>query len=139
MHQLLLHKTPSCHSTVRPYGVLTRARCSQVLFWGGPSLALGVTVHLTDAGQKSAFGVSGERMTRRLRVLTLTNLMRQEIGFFDVDDNSSGYVSTKEGSTGSAPPLAPANRRPLAPMRARSRDLLRARSRDLLLAGILLL
>lgn len=39
-----------------------------------------------------AFGVAGQRLALRVRVLMLRALLRQDISFFDAPDNSSGAL-----------------------------------------------
>ena len=66
---------------------------SKVLLWGGISLGLGVTIHVVDTLFKICFGITGEHLTRQLRVLALRQLLRQEIGYFDEDANSVGALT----------------------------------------------
>ena len=41
------------------------------------------------------FALAGERLTHRLRVLTFSAMLRQEIGWFDRDENSVGSLCTR--------------------------------------------
>lgn len=41
------------------------------------------------------FGFSGEKLTLRLRVMTITALLNQEIGYFDDERNSTGILTSK--------------------------------------------
>lgn len=41
-----------------------------------------------------AFSLSGERLTARVRSTTFKAMLRQEMGFFDDDRNSTGALST---------------------------------------------
>lgn len=65
-----------------------------ILFWSCFSLALGLLLHLVDTGYKICFGLTGERLTRRLRVVALRKLLHQEVGFFDEENNSVGELSS---------------------------------------------
>jgi len=49
---------------------------SKVLLWGGISLGLGVTIHVVDTLFKICFGITGEHLTRQLRVEALRQLLR---------------------------------------------------------------
>ncbi len=44
---------------------------------------------------QGAFGKMGSELARRVRVLTFSNLLHQEIAWFDQDGNSSGALSSK--------------------------------------------
>ena len=64
---------------------------------------------LYNSVQELCFSVSGERLTTRLRSLTFKAMLRQEIGWFDQERNSSGILTTRlaidasniQGATGS--------------------------------------
>ena len=45
--------------------------------------------------QSYSFNYMGQKLGKRVRVLMMTALMRQEIGWFDEEKNSSGVLSTK--------------------------------------------
>jgi ABC-type multidrug transport system fused ATPase/permease subunit len=61
-------------------------------------LASGVTQFLSSAG----FGKSGEELTMRMRQLTFSAMLRQEIGYFDHESNSVGALVTRLSSDASA-------------------------------------
>ena len=42
-----------------------------------------------------AFNISGENLTSRMRSLAFKAMLRQEIGWFDQDRNSSGALTTR--------------------------------------------
>ena len=44
------------------------------------------------------FSVSGENLTSRLRSMTFRAMLRQEIGWFDEERNSSGALTTRLSS-----------------------------------------
>ncbi|CAG8461734.1 6731_t:CDS:2 [Paraglomus occultum] len=78
-------------------------------FWAGMFVVLAGTAFLANTAQQGLFILSGERLTRRLRRLTFTALIKQEIGFFDDENNATGILTSKlavdasrvEGLTGS--------------------------------------
>ena len=41
------------------------------------------------------FGASGERLTMRLRLMCFRNILRQDIGWFDMVSNSTGALTTR--------------------------------------------
>lgn len=45
--------------------------------------------------QSGMFGISGERLTKRLRSRAFKQMLSQEIGWFDAKENSVGVLSTK--------------------------------------------
>ena len=57
-------------------------------------MCLGVLIHCVDTGYKSIFALTGERLTRNLRVLTLRQLLQQEVGFFDDEAHSVGALTS---------------------------------------------
>ena len=42
-----------------------------------------------------AFAVSGERLTRRMRLAAFSAMLRQEIGWFDMEENSVSVLTTR--------------------------------------------
>ena len=48
--------------------------------------------------QVLCFAVSGDRLTIRLRELTFKAMLRQEIGWFDDERNSTGALTTRLAS-----------------------------------------
>jgi len=44
------------------------------------------------------FGISGEKLTNRLRNLLFSSVIRQDIGFFDDENNGTGILTTKLSS-----------------------------------------
>ncbi|KAM4705168.1 ATP-dependent translocase ABCB1-like [Rhinophrynus dorsalis] len=72
-------------------------------------LALGGVSFITFFLQGFTFGKAGEILTMRLRLLTFKSMLRQEIGWFDDNKNSTGALTTRlatdasqvQGATGS--------------------------------------
>ncbi|KAI9264807.1 putative ABC transporter protein [Sporodiniella umbellata] len=56
---------------------------------------IGIAAFIGFASQVISFEVAGERYTKRLRGDIFRAFMRQEIGFFDQDDNSLGALTSK--------------------------------------------
>ena len=48
-----------------------------------------------------SFGICGQRLAYRLRIALYRNILFQEIGFFDLDANSSGALTTRLSSDAS--------------------------------------
>ena len=60
--------------------------------------ALALYTFLCMLGQGSAFSVAGERLTQRLRVLMYKAMLRQEIGWYDLEENNSGSLCSRLSS-----------------------------------------
>lgn len=65
------------------------------LLWSMMFLALGGINFLVYFVQASSFGISGERLTQRLRLGTFNAYMRQDIAFFDDKFHSTGALTTR--------------------------------------------
>ena len=53
---------------------------------------LGVAAFLASFGQVISFGIMGEHLTRRLREATFSAMLRNEVGWFDLKENSVGAI-----------------------------------------------
>jgi ATP-binding cassette subfamily B (MDR/TAP) protein 1 len=56
-------------------------------------LVLACFVALATFTQLLAFTIMGERLTTRLRNLAFENIMRQDIAWFDKEENSTGAIT----------------------------------------------
>ncbi|XP_052083244.1 ATP-dependent translocase ABCB1-like isoform X2 [Mytilus californianus] len=65
------------------------------LLWSMMFLALGGINFLVYFVQASSFGISGEKLTQRLRLGTFNAYMRQDIAFFDDKFHSTGALTTR--------------------------------------------
>lgn len=57
--------------------------------------AFGLLAFLSNIVQSGMFGISGERLTKRIRSRAFKQMLSQEIGWFDDKENSVGVLSTK--------------------------------------------
>lgn len=48
--------------------------------------------------QAYSFNYMGQKLAKRIRVLMMTALMRQEVGWYDEEKNSSGVLTAKLSS-----------------------------------------
>ncbi|KAJ3116721.1 tRNA N6-adenosine threonylcarbamoyltransferase [Phlyctochytrium bullatum] len=64
-------------------------------FWAIMFLVLAVGIFIANFASIASFGIAGEKLTRRIRMLTFTALVRQEIGFFDEEKNSTGALTAR--------------------------------------------
>ena len=55
--------------------------------------AFGLANNVVEFIQGTCLGIAGEHLTRALRYQVLAILLRQEVGFFDEDENSVGELS----------------------------------------------
>lgn len=58
-------------------------------------LGVGVGAFIGNILHLGALGVSGERLTRKLRTMSFRALLRAEIGYFDKSENSVGALTTR--------------------------------------------
>jgi ATP-binding cassette, subfamily B (MDR/TAP), member 1 len=68
---------------------------SKVRFWALMYVVIGAASLLGGFLQLAMLGLSGERLTRKLRSRSFRALLRQEMGFFDLKENSVGSLSTR--------------------------------------------
>ncbi|ORX80635.1 multidrug resistance protein MDR [Basidiobolus meristosporus CBS 931.73] len=61
-------------------------------FWSLIFLVIGIVSFFAQLIQVSFFGISGERLTERIRNMLFASIMRQEIGWFDRENNSTGAL-----------------------------------------------
>ncbi|GBB85298.1 hypothetical protein RclHR1_11860005 [Rhizophagus clarus] len=77
--------------------------------FSGLFAVIGVCVFIAEFFKNTSFMLSSERLTKRIRLMTFGHLMKQEIAFFDNEDNGTGILTSKlavdatrvEGLTGS--------------------------------------
>jgi ATP-binding cassette, subfamily B (MDR/TAP), member 1 len=63
-------------------------------FWAGMFLMLGVVLLIFYLLQGTAFGFASSRLIRRARAVAFRSILRQDIAFFDADQNSSGTLAS---------------------------------------------
>ncbi|GJP52824.1 hypothetical protein CLOM_g11912 [Closterium sp. NIES-68] len=71
---------------------------SEVNKWAVVFVCLGVVSFLVYTLQHYNFGVVSEKLTKRVRELMLSSILRNEIGWFDQDKNNSGAVAARLSS-----------------------------------------
>ncbi|XP_076472534.1 ATP-dependent translocase ABCB1-like [Babylonia areolata] len=65
------------------------------IFWSLMFLALGALNFITHTFMNYCFGQSGERLTKRLRLMTFENLLRQDVAYFDDPHHATGALTTR--------------------------------------------
>ncbi|CAI5507823.1 unnamed protein product [Closterium sp. Naga37s-1] len=73
---------------------LTKMR-SDADFWASLFVVLGASACVTSFFQYMFFGVVGNALIRRVRVMCFATVLRQEIGWFDMEENSSGAIGAR--------------------------------------------
>lgn len=73
----------------------------EVVLWSLMYIAIGVGVLIGHTLQVGMLGVSGERLTRRMRSQAFRALLRQEMGYFDRKENAVGALAAKLASEAS--------------------------------------
>ena len=61
-------------------------------------VALAVCVGIVSFSQLAMLGISGEKLTMRLRIMAFKSIIRQEISWFDMQDNSTGSLCARLSS-----------------------------------------
>jgi ATP-binding cassette subfamily B (MDR/TAP) protein 1 len=64
-------------------------------FYMGMFFMIGCVALVANLGMSSLFAFVGEKLTRRLRVAVYRSLLRQPVGFFDLEKNSTGRLTSK--------------------------------------------
>ncbi|KAJ3375227.1 Multidrug resistance protein 1 [Allomyces arbusculus] len=62
-------------------------------FWAGMFVVLAIVSFIANFMQAALFGIAGERLTMRVRAMSLRALLRQNIAFFDQKENSTGALT----------------------------------------------
>uniref|UniRef100_A0A1I8HJK7 Bile salt export pump n=1 Tax=Macrostomum lignano TaxID=282301 RepID=A0A1I8HJK7_9PLAT len=71
------------------------AMLQEATFWALMFLVLGGAQLLGNLFMNIGLGVAGERLTRRLRTMYFAAVLRQDMSYFDIPDNSVGAVTTR--------------------------------------------
>lgn len=71
------------------------ARRDDIVKWCCGFIGLAAGTGLANYLQTAMFGISGERLTSRLRRLLFTSIVRQDVAWFDEERNATGILSTK--------------------------------------------
>jgi ATP-binding cassette subfamily B (MDR/TAP) protein 1 len=61
-------------------------------------VGLGVAALIASVCQGHAFNLMGQHLGKRVRVLTMQSLLRQEVGWYDKQENSSGALTSQLGA-----------------------------------------
>jgi ATP-binding cassette subfamily B (MDR/TAP) protein 1 len=72
---------------------LSRARAGQAWMWAGIMVSISIAQVLLELARSWGLGVSGERLTRRLRAATFASMLRQDMAWFDQGANSAANLS----------------------------------------------
>lgn len=75
--------------------LLTSLGTDRANFWALMFLILSIASFIANFAQIGLFRFAGEKLTRRLRDMSFRALLRQEIGFFDSEENSTGALTSK--------------------------------------------
>ncbi|CAG8757093.1 7511_t:CDS:2, partial [Acaulospora morrowiae] len=64
-------------------------------FWALMFVLLAIASFIANFFQNFSFILSGEKLTKRLRTITFEKLLKQDIGYFDDERNSTGVLTSK--------------------------------------------
>lgn len=82
--------------------MLTENDPSDVRVWALSFVAIAAVAFIGNAFQHGVLGVSGEKLTRRIRSDAFRALLRQEMGYFDMEENSVGALAGRLSSDAGA-------------------------------------
>jgi ABC-type multidrug transport system fused ATPase/permease subunit len=68
---------------------------NDINFWCGMYVLIGLAALVGNAMQLALLGISGERLTRKMRAMMFRGLLRQEMGFFDRKENAIGSLTAR--------------------------------------------
>ncbi|KXN72413.1 P-loop containing nucleoside triphosphate hydrolase protein [Conidiobolus coronatus NRRL 28638] len=68
---------------------------SDVSYWACMFIVIAVAMFIGNFAQSTGFGVSAEKLTARLRYMSFESMLKQEIGWFDKDENSTGVLTSR--------------------------------------------
>lgn len=63
--------------------------------WSGGFVGIGIVAFIAAVFQHGGLGYGGEKLTRRIRSAAFRQLMKQNMAFFDEQENSVGALSTR--------------------------------------------
>eukprot|EP00173_Palmaria_palmata_P003984 Plantae.Rhodophyta-Palmaria_palmata.ctg4518.p1 GENE.Plantae.Rhodophyta-Palmaria_palmata.ctg4518~~Plantae.Rhodophyta-Palmaria_palmata.ctg4518.p1 ORF type:complete len:141 (-),score=24.87 Plantae.Rhodophyta-Palmaria_palmata.ctg4518:603-1025(-) len=67
----------------------------EVLFWAICFVAIGVASLIGNTLQIGMLGISGERLTRKIRTQTFRAVLKQDLAFFDEEEHSVGSLTAR--------------------------------------------
>lgn len=73
-----------------------------VRFWALSFVVIAAIAFIGNAVQHGVLGISGEKLTREIRRRAFRSLLKQEIGYFDMEDNSVGSLTGRLASDATA-------------------------------------
>jgi len=74
----------------------------EIAVYAGGFAAIGFGLFVATVLRMGLIGIAGEKMTARLRELLFRTLLRQEVGWFDQPENTSGVLVTRLANDASA-------------------------------------
>jgi ATP-binding cassette subfamily B (MDR/TAP) protein 1 len=66
--------------------------------WSLIFFGIGVASFIATLAQQASFGIMGAKLSRRIRILLFDALLRQEVGWYDRDENNSGALTGALGT-----------------------------------------
>ncbi|KAK9458190.1 P-loop containing nucleoside triphosphate hydrolase protein [Dipodascopsis uninucleata] len=83
-----------CVEAFRSYPQDREFMLHEVSFFSGLFFMLACVAFLSSVISLSLFAFAGQRLVRRIRLMTLQQMIRQDISFFDRDENSVGALTS---------------------------------------------
>lgn len=82
--------------------MLTDNNPSDVRKWALSFVIIGAVAFFGNTCQHGVLGIAGEKLTRRIRGMAFRALLKQEVGYFDMEENSVGALAGRLSSDAGA-------------------------------------
>ncbi|KAK9235080.1 P-loop containing nucleoside triphosphate hydrolase protein [Lipomyces kononenkoae] len=83
-----------CIEALRSYPQDTEFMLSEISYFAGLFFMLSVVAFLSSVISLSLFAFAGQKLVRRIRLMTLRQMLRQDISYFDRDENTVGSLTS---------------------------------------------
>ncbi|KAJ8103745.1 P-loop containing nucleoside triphosphate hydrolase protein [Lipomyces tetrasporus] len=83
-----------CIEALRSYPQDTEFMLREIDYFAGLFFMLSVVAFLSSVISLSLFAFAGQKLVRRIRLMTFRQMLRQDISFFDRDENTTGSLTS---------------------------------------------
>ncbi|KAK9469166.1 P-loop containing nucleoside triphosphate hydrolase protein [Lipomyces arxii] len=83
-----------CIEAFRAYPQDTEFMLSQIDYFAGLFFMLAMVAMISSVTSLSLFAYAGQKLVRRIRLMALRQMLRQDIAYFDRDENTTGALTS---------------------------------------------
>ncbi|KAK9369836.1 P-loop containing nucleoside triphosphate hydrolase protein [Lipomyces kononenkoae] len=83
-----------CIEALRSYPQDTEFMLNEINYFAGLFFMLSVVAFLSSVISLSLFAFAGQKLVRRIRLMTIRQMLRQDISYFDRDENTVGSLTS---------------------------------------------